>query len=713
VSARSLFFVGLLISWFSTTAVNANEFTHLDPKQGRLFFKTPRSTFIAAPTINSKADIAISGISARVRVEHHFNNDTSVWQEGVYIFPLPDNAAVDTLRMKIGQRIIEGEIKEKQEAKKTYEKAKRDGRRTALVEQERANLFTTSVANIAPNESITVIIEYQQSVDYDHLDGFSLRFPTVVAPRYIPNNTVVQSFAHEYDSQTAAKTTQNTLSHDLLANSHKVTSPIQEAYSFNHHITDNDYQPKNTINNPIEINVSLNAGLPLAKINSLFHAIKQVDMGNDIYQLSLKNRLTPANRDFVLKWQPYLGMQPKAAAFKEQVNGDNYMNIMIMPPDNLYQGNNLFDREVIFVIDTSGSMGGESIIQAKRALNHAVKQLTDRDSFNIIRFDSHTDQLWSQSQLAFDENIEVALEYIDTLKAEGGTEMAPAMQSALTVDNNDDHRLRQVIFLTDGAIGNEAQLFKIIQRQLGDSRLFPIGIGSAPNSYFMTRAAKFGRGDFTYIGNVSEVKNVMSKLADKLAKPALSDIKINSSQFTDLEVWPENIADLYEGKPLVLKLKANKVPDSLEITGLIGQQQWQASLPIKRLPSSEGISKLWAREKIAGLMEDIYSGDRHAHDDNKQAIIDTALEHHLVSKFTSLVAVDKTPVRLQEELLKKRKLATNLPYGWDKTKFMFSKTATRFDLSFYSGLLFLLVGFFGMGIIELIAKRLGYRTNEK
>jgi Ca-activated chloride channel family protein len=286
--------------------------------------------------------------------------------------------------------------------------------------------------------------------------------------------------------------------------------------------------------------------------------------------------------------------------------------------------------------------------------------------------------------------------------------MAPALSAALLKQGNNpnekNYDIRQVIFLTDGSIGNEDALFNIIQSQLGDSRLFTIGIGSAPNSHFMHRAAKFGRGTHTYIGNVSEIQTKMETLFSKLESPVLTNIHIQWPENCVkgdciVESYPQNIPDLYLGEPLLISSKSDSLPESLIITGEIAGETWSASLNLKGGQKDSGIPSIWARKKIATLMDQIRQNQNTEGDEVEQLrnnIIETALTHHLVSKYTSLVAVDVTPARTREALLNSNALPVNLPEGWDHKKVFgqLPATATNAPFAFLSGLLMLFTALF-------------------
>lgn len=642
-----------------------------DVKGGRLLFKTSQpGRFLPAPTLKTDVRISVTGLIARATVSQEFLNpglEKDAWAEGIYVFPLPETAAVDHLRMKIGERTIEGQIKEKAEAKKVYEQAKQEGNRASLVEQERPNIFTTSVANIGPGERITVEIEYQETIRYDQ-GAFSLRFPMVVGPRYIPGTPVVMEDQPPGNGWS--------LDTDRVPDASRITPPVQ-------HPANSSIAPIN----PVSLNIDLAPGFPIGTIESPYHEILTIAEPDGRQHITLREDSVPADRDFVLTWKPSAGQAPTLSIFREQQGDEQYAFLMAMPPIGSDHQPTTVPRETIFVIDTSGSMAGTSIEQAKAALLVALRRLTAQDRFNVIQFNSVTHVLFSHSQSVTPQTLRKAVHYVDNLKANGGTEILPALKMALKGSSPASH-LRQVIFLTDGQVGNEDELFEVVRTQLGTSRLFTIGIGSAPNSHFMRKAAEFGRGTFTHIGSTSEVKAQMDAIFRKLERPALTDLHIEGLD-GQVEMFPARIPDLYEGEPVVAVLKGTSLPKTVTIHGMIGSAPWTTSIMLTHRDSREGLSVYWARQKIAALMDQ----QRYGQDETatKQAVLDVALAHHLVSKYTSLVAVDVTPARPLDQALQSHAMKTNLPNGQDyQAIFGLPQTATSGQLQILLGLATLL-----------------------
>lgn len=609
---------------------------------GTLLFKTDTfGQYIKAPMVKTDVKMSIAGPVIRSTVSQTFKNDSQNWVEGIYVFPLPEDAAVDRLRMVIGGRMIEGQIKEKMQAKKIYNTAKRAGKKASLVEQERPNMFTASVANIGPGESIAIQIEYQDTAKIK--DGtFSMRFPMTVAPRFSPKPKIVQI---------ASAGGPVMASFDPVLDRHRISPPLLHPLE----------EPSKTRRLPVSIDIRLDAGFDLAGVTSPYHTISKTVIDADSRQIMLGEGAVPANRDFVLNWRAAPAPSPYIGTFKQTIGEHTYLLSMVTPSvTTATQARH--SREAIFVIDTSGSMGGESIEQAKAALRSAMKKLRPGDSFNIIRFASAHSALFSKAQPVQPDTLGRATRWIDGLYAKGGTNMAPAMVTALSDQDPENPRLRQVIFITDGAIGNEQHLFALVKDNLKSSRLFPVGIGSAPNSFFMSRAAKFGRGTFIHIGSTAEVKTKMNKLFDMLSAPVLTDIQaaLPKGAFS----YPAQLPDLYRGEPVVSITKLDGLPPKhLPLSGRFADRPWSQNVALSEIKDAKGLDVLWARRKIADLEEGRF--DRAGAAAIDAEITKTALAYNLVSRLTSLVAVDITPSRPAGVSAHAAPVPTMLPAGWD------------------------------------------------
>jgi Ca-activated chloride channel family protein len=599
------------------------------------------SSFDPAAPLATDVRISIAGVVARVTVAQRFRNTGASPVEAVYAFPLPDDAAVDRLSMRIGERVIEGEIREREQAERIYNQARDAGQRASLLTQATPNLFTTAVANIGPGETIDITIEYLQTARYDGGE-FSLRFPMTLTPRYGEGDTPEQLSAAAATVDPAATTNEATL------------------------------------------RVILAPGLPLADVGSRHHQVRVV-RDDDHYAIETLAPRVPMDRDFVVAWRPEVGSTPAVAALTETLGDTTYALFMIVPPADAYAYRSQ-PRELIYVIDTSGSMAGQSIEQAKAALKDALGRLTGADRFNVIEFNSTTSSLYATPMPLTRASYAEAQSYVEELVADGGTEMEPAIRDALTQPAAPGY-LRQVIFLTDAGVANETELFTAIKQDLGQARLFTIGIGAAPNSYFMRKAAQFGRGTYTHIGDTAAVAGAMHALFEKLERVALTDVLVDWPDA--VELYPHQAPDLYGGEPIVMAASfpaQGDRPLSVEAFGRADGAQWsqRVTAQASTLP---GIATLWARRKIEYAIDSRVAGVNE--DLIRKIVVDVALEHGLVSPYTSLVAVDKTPAQSFAGALERKTVGNMVPAGavWGGLP----QTATAAPLLRLLGLLLLLL----------------------
>lgn len=625
-----------------------------DVQTGSLLLRPVESSdYIEAPRLDTDVDINVTGLLARVVLTQSFANPTDDWVEGVFAFPLPEGAAVDELRMMVGERVIHGQIMEKDQARNTYERAKREGNRASLVAQDRPNLFRTEVANIAPRDTVQVEISYLQTLRYDG-GRISLRFPLTITPRYSP------------DSLSAGMLPAVSA---LSASTTPALPPVEPALS---------------ASSLARISVSLNAGFGLRSVTSASHELDVTRDGRR-HEIVLRDVAVPMDRDFLLEWAPDIGAAPGAAVFTEQRGGETYALIMFLPPQEQIESSRL-PRETIIVIDTSGSMAGASFDQARESVALALEMLGEGDYFNLIAFSNGVNSLFGDARPASAANLAQARRYLSRLRADGGTNMAPALSSALDAQTGSG-LLRQVVFITDGAVSNERELFGLIERDLGETRLFTVGIGSAPNSFFMRQAAQSGRGTYSYIGSVREVGEKMTALFRKLQSPVLKNLRVTWPG-TAPEVWPQRTPDLYQSEPLMLAARLADLPDALMIEGEQAETRWQTELPLTRAEDFRGVSTLWARRKVASLMDGLSRGE--AADVVRGQVLPLALEHKLVTRFTSLVAVEERPSRPANATVQTRRIANLAPAGGQVS---YPRTAAGWWLQMLMGIAWLSCAF--------------------
>lgn len=579
-----------------------------------------------------ETDVAfnVDGLIAHVKVRQRYINDSSDWLEGRYLLPLPEDAAVGALRIRAGTRVIEGVVREKEAARASYEAAAAAGQRAALVEQNRPNLFRTAVANIGPGEAVTVEVEYWQGVGFS--DGeFSLALPLTLVPRH---------------GASPQEVTPSSLPASTAAQSEDVAlEPV------------------------VSLSVALNPGVALEQVHSPTHAI-QVQAEGAGYHIELADLAVRADRSFELRWRPQASELPQSAVFHEHVDGQTYAYAMLLPPTRPVAA---LRRELVLVIDTSGSMHGVAIEQARGALTEALARLRPQDRFNLVQFDSSSSQLFEQARPATPDAIDQATRWLAGLRATGGTEMGPALRMALA-GSPPPGFVRQVVFATDAGVGNERELFDQIEREVGQARLFPVGIGSAPNAWFLRRAAELGRGSHITIRSIAQVQEQMEVLFDRLDRPALGDVAVQ---------WPAGaqatraqLPDLYHGEPLLAIARLPVLAGQVQVAGWHADGIWRSQLDLADARPAQGVARLFARDAIQSLEDAIRQG--RAEEEIRPQIVELALEHGLVTRFTSLVAIERTPQRPQDAALASTRFDNPLPAnGEDALAFAQGATNAR------------------------------------
>ncbi len=585
--------------------------------------------------VNSDIQLDITGLVARVEITQQFTNHGSHWAEGIYRFPLPPGAAVDRMRIRVGERLLEGEIQEKEIARQTYQQARDAGQTATIVEQQRNNQFETRLANIGPGELIEITIGYLQNVSYSDF-SYHLRLPMTFTPRYEP--------ARLPGAEPAG-----------------VRTPVPQLVA----------AASNT-GHRFKLQARLISSAKFAAIESRYHDV-DIRQSENGYTIELLNPDELSDRDFELSWTPALQSHPSASLTTFNDGASVYAQLMLAPP--MADSISPQAREVILVIDTSGSMEGASLAQAKAALMHAFESLGSDDYFNLLQFNSNTEQLFDQSVPVTNSSLYMARNFITGLHANGGTDMAPALEKALTLPKI-PQLMRQVVFITDGAVGNETELLQKVAQDLGNSRMFTVAIGHAPNSWFMRKAAEIGRGSYVHIGKPDEVAEQMSALWGRIQLPALTDICVEWGDAA--EYYPEVIPDLYAGEPLWLLARLPSEPTMIGLCGTLNGVDWDLDVngwdAASSYPGDDNLAKLWARKKIEALQDSLMFGA-----DPELIRLETtglALDYGLLTRHTSLVAVDRTPRRSNGELLAQTDVPGLLPAGAPPQLAGFPNTAT-------------------------------------
>lgn len=579
--------------------------------------------WVPLPVVDVDVDLQVNGLIVHGKVEQSFDNPTGEVVEALYVFPLPDRAAVHRMEMQVGDRRIVSVIREKAEARKVYERAKSAGRKAALLDQRRPNLFTTAAANINPGETVTVVLEYFEELEY--VDGvFRLAFPLTYTPRFEP-------------PQNAG-----------------AAPDAAPAPPFVH--TDHPSAPRATIV------ARINTGTAVDDVVSVSHRIDVERKANRLI-VRPEGRSVPADRDFRLAWRPRLGAAPQAALFVEQREQERFGLLLLWPPLPESETGQGMPTETLFVIDVSGSMEGSSIRQARQALIAALNRLRPEDRFNIVKFNDTHSAFAGEFRQAVPENLDAARSWVGGLQAGGGTMIYPALMRALALagESRSAHSQR-IIFLTDGAVGNEQEVLRAIHERLGDVRLHALGIGSAPNAYLMRKIAAEGHGICEFIADAGQAGNRIDDFFSRLERPVLTDLELEWTGLEVDDVYPRELPDLHAGQPLLISMRLAEGArgGSVRLVGhsRLGPLETTASLSNLEW-GGRGIAARWARTKIGSIMDGLHAGVDPAV--VRADVIDLALEHHLVTRYTSLVAVEQIPTAMGQP--RTGPVASTLPRG--------------------------------------------------
>jgi len=551
-----------------------------------------------------RVDIPLAHTDVRIRIDGHladatvtqtFRNPYDDKINAVYLFPLPTGAAVNQMSIKTGVTTIEGTIHRRAEAKRIYHRARRKGKVAALLEQERPNLFTQSVANIEPGAEIEVTLRYVQSLDYDD-GGYELVFPMVAGPRY-GGEQAVQS---------------------------QVLPPGQRS------------------SHDISLSAEIDAGVPLTAIESPSHRVELTrDDGGRRATVSIADDDTIPNKDFVLRYR-VAGDAPELAVLAHRDGGDGSFFLVAQPPAAA-DDDDVAPRELVFVLDTSSSMSGAPLDKAKQVVRDVLAGMRADDTFQIVRFDDGASALGPAPIANKPRNLRYVYDWLDALDAAGGTEMMGGLEAALEVPH-DPLRLRLVVFLTDGYIGNEDEILKLVADRMGDSRLFSFGVGSSVNRYLLEEMATLGRGDAHFVQPDEDTAEVVGRFARRIDRAVLTDIRVDWGELAVTDVVPEAIPDLFVGKPLVVSGHyVRPGATTVMVHGVRAGRDVSFEVPVTLPERRErpAVATVWARRRIAELSRDLL---RKADEALEQQIVDLALAHRMMTRYTAFVAVDSSRV---------------------------------------------------------------------
>jgi len=575
------------------------------------------------PSLSSEVDIDLQGDLARVRVTQTFENPLGKPVNAEYLFPLNKSAAVFAMTMNLGNERVTAVIQEKVEAQKTFAAAQKQGKAAALLTQHRPNMFTQRIANLMPGLPIEVILEYTQTVP--KVDGgYELVVPLVVGPRYNPDSSL----------------------------------PAQGLVSGVH-------LPDSIESNRVALAVRLQSAVGFLSVTSATHEIDVRTLDGSTLEASLKQLTTVANRDFVLRYT--LGSEAKVAggvlSHADQRGG--FFSVLIEPPRN-FSEQMVLPREMVFLLDCSGSMGGAPMDASKAFMRAALKSLRPSDSFRIIRFSDHATEFSREPLPATPANISAGLGYTNTLSGAGGTVMRSGVEQALMVPQRAGF-VRNVVFLTDGYIGNEVEILSLIERELGTARLFALGVGSGVNRYLLDELARSGRGFARYLDPVSDDLEKSAKaLAQRLRSPLLTDLVIDWGDVHPTEVTPAILPDLYAGDSVRVQGRyATPGQFSVQLSARSGSTRVNLPMTVTLKDSvstssvesdgGEAIALVWARSAIKDAMHQLRVPQQlRMNEDSDDTIVERVtqlgLDYSLVTRWTSFVAVSEQVVNPDPDL---------------------------------------------------------------
>jgi Ca-activated chloride channel family protein len=612
VSSALLFISALCaLQAFTPTGSAQNKEGAGDPTSGSLqVLDSTRKQRGFCPLRHTTVRAEVAGFLARVNVTQEFENTFTEKIEAVYTFPLPQSAAVDSMTLQVGGRTIKGKIMRREEAQAVYEAARSAGQVASLLDQERPNIFTQSVANIMPGERVTVTISYVETLKYEG-GTYEFSFPTVVGPRYIPG------------------TQQNATGTARVPDAARVAPPVMRKDTRAGH--------------DISIEVSLDAGLPVEGLKSDSHQVEIERATSSRARVRLKDLSAIPNKDFVLRYG-VAGRKIGDALLTHRDSRGGYFTFILQPPERVTV-EDVTPKELVFVLDTSGSMSGFPIEKAKETMKLALEGLYPQDTFNLITFAGDTHILFPEPVPATPENLSKAKSFLESRSGEGGTEMMKAIKAALDPSDARGH-VRIVCFMTDGYVGNEAEIISEVQKH-SNARVFSFGIGGSVNRFLLDQMAEHGRGEVEYVSLKDDGSAAARRFHERVRNPLLTDISIDWVGLPVEDVYPKVIPDLFSAKPVVLTGRfTGAARGTVRLKGRMGGNYFEREIAVT-LPESQAehdvLATLWARRRVEDFMSQDYAGAARGRmrDDLREAVTNLGLEYGLMTRFTSFVAVEE------------------------------------------------------------------------
>ncbi len=567
------------------------------------YFKSPNGDMELddLPLKSTDATVRITGMIADVAIEQTYKNEGSKPLEAIYVFPMSDKAAVYSLEMHIGSRVIVASIKERDLARREYEAAKSDGHRASLLEQERPNIFTMNVANIKPADIIKVVVRYTEFIIPD--DGlYSFVFPTVVGPRYNTKGTKAKFAAQPYTKSGVTPLSTFSLNVDLLSN-----IPISFATCKTH---------QTSIQFPSDKSAS-------------------VRLSND--------EIYAANRDFILNYS-LKGQSIESGIQVYDHGNEKFFMAMIQPPKRV-ANDDIPPREYIFVVDISGSMHGFPLEVSKKLLRNLLSNLKPTDQFNVVLFAGSSEVLSSVSLPASKSNIDKSMRFIDSYNGGGSTELMNALQTSLALPRASKSLSRSVVIVTDGYVTVEKEAMELIRSNLNNTNVYAFGIGSSVNRYLINGLAHAGGGLPFVVTKENEADSIATKFRKYIQTPVLSNIQVKYQGFKVYDLISEKLPDVMAERPVIItgKYKGN-AEGKITLSGYTGKGKFNKVLTVDNNLISKNhsaIRYLWAREKIQNLSD---FGDSELDSITISKITKLGFDYNLMTAYTSFIAVDRQEI---------------------------------------------------------------------
>ena len=618
---------------------------------------------VECPLKRTDVKVDITGFIARATVTQTFYNPYDKNIEAVYVFPLPHTAAIDAMTMKMGERTIVGVIKRRAEARAIYEQAIQRGQTASLLEQERPNIFTQSVGNLKPRQEIHIEISYVDVLNYD-VGTYEFHFPMVVGPRYIPGAPISEKpqLPKELEGKVGEGkegVTKVTRGPDPSGTG---WSPDTDRVPDASRITPPVLKPGYRTGHDIRLAVSLDAGVPVQDIEIVNHAAKleRLDAAKATVNLSPLDAIP--NKDFVLKYK-VVGEKPEMAVFAHATGPEQrYFMLMLQPKRDAVLGK-APPRELVFLVDSSGSMSGELIAKVKAAMRHFLQQSTPKDTLQVITFANQANSLFEKSVPITEANLARALAFTQQLHGGGGTEMLAGIKAVLNAPV-DPKRVRIVVLLTDGYIGNEEQIIAEVGRRAGDSiRFWTIGIGASPNRFLIDGVAQQGGGMSAVLDLNTNPKPLVTRIVNRIHSPQLTNIQVDWQQLAVYETYPRRIPELWAHRPVILFGRyAAGGSAKIALSGIAEGKPFTYTVDVT-LPDADPthavLGKVWARRKIEDLSAQMYDADTP---EVVEEITRIALDYGLMSQWTSFVAVDESEMpTLSQQAIPPRRVVVPVP----------------------------------------------------